>query len=243
MTATTTGLVCAHHHLYSALARGMPAPPRSPHDFHSILEQIWWRVDAALDNDIIYWSAALGAAEALLSGTTTIIDHHESPNSIEGSLDAIAAGCALIGVRVVPSYGVTDRWSDDGRLVSVDANGPMSDGARRGLKECQRFITEHGRGMVGVHASFTCTSETLEAAADLFEPPLLADLLLAPRNLAAPLEAHPCGAAQRGERDGRQSCHHRPAARRVSGRKARPPCPRVLRPPAGWGRSRRSPSR
>lgn len=167
MTATTTGLVCAHHHLYSALARGMPAPPRSPHDFHSILEQIWWRVDAALDNDIIYWSAALGAAEALLSGTTTIIDHHESPNSIEGSLDAIAAGCALIGVRVVPSYGVTDRWSDDGRLVSVDANGPMSDGARRGLKECQRFITEHGRGMVGVHASFTCTSETLEAAADL----------------------------------------------------------------------------
>ena len=28
VTATTPGLVCAHHHLYSALARGMPAPPQ-----------------------------------------------------------------------------------------------------------------------------------------------------------------------------------------------------------------------
>ena len=38
----TTGLVCAHHHLYSALARGMPAPPHTPRTFREILEQIWW---------------------------------------------------------------------------------------------------------------------------------------------------------------------------------------------------------
>ena len=43
MTATTPGLVCAHHHLYSALARGMPAPPRTPTNFTEILDQIWWQ--------------------------------------------------------------------------------------------------------------------------------------------------------------------------------------------------------
>lgn len=149
----TPGLVCAHHHLYSALARGMPAPPQTPTNFTEILEQIWWRLDRALDLDMLYWSAALGALEALSCGTTAIIDHHESPHAIEGSLDVIARACADVGVRVVCGYGVTDR------------HGP--DGARLGLEENARFLREGGRGMVGVHAAFTCTDATLEAAADL----------------------------------------------------------------------------
>ena len=75
-TTTTGGLVCAHHHLYSALARGMPAPPRTPESFREILELIWWRLDAALDLEMLRWSAMLGALEALECGTTAIIDHH-----------------------------------------------------------------------------------------------------------------------------------------------------------------------
>lgn len=153
MTNTTHGLVCAHHHLYSALARGMPAPPRTPHDFLEILEQVWWRLDTALDLEMIKWSAMLGALEALEQGTTTIVDHHESPNAIEGSLSVIADACAEVGVRVVCAYGVTDR------------HGP--DGARRGLEENRRFLSEGGRGLVGIHAAFTCENETLEAAAGL----------------------------------------------------------------------------
>ncbi len=82
----TSGLVCAHHHLYSSLARGMPAPPRTPTGFGEILELVWWRLDRALDFDMIYWSAKLGALEALERGCTAIIDHHESPNCIEGPL-------------------------------------------------------------------------------------------------------------------------------------------------------------
>lgn len=150
---TTPGLVCAHHHLYSALARGMPAPPVRPTDFSSILEQIWWRLDTALDLEMLRWSAMLGAVEALMCGTTAIVDHHESPHAIEGSLDVIAEACAEVGVRSVCAYGVTDR------------HGP--DGARRGLEENERFLSGGGRGMVGVHASFTCTDDTLAAAADL----------------------------------------------------------------------------
>jgi cytosine/adenosine deaminase-related metal-dependent hydrolase len=153
MTTTTPGLVCGHHHLYSALARGMPPPPATPHDFAQILEQIWWRLDAALDLDMLRASARLGALEALLAGTTGIVDHHESPSAIEGSLDVIADACAEVGIRVLCSYGVTDR------------HGP--DGARRGLAENERFLRAGGRGLVGVHAAFTCTDDTLAAAAGL----------------------------------------------------------------------------
>src|SRR5258708_39436684 len=107
-SGTTAGLVCGHHHLYSSLARGMPSPPKAPATFLDILEQIWWRLDAALDSEMIRWSAMLGAAEALLSGTTAIVDHHESPNATEGSLSLIADACAEVGVRVNTAYGVSD---------------------------------------------------------------------------------------------------------------------------------------
>lgn len=154
MTSSTTGgLVCGHHHLYSALARGMPAPPSDPTRFLEILEQVWWRLDTALDLDMLEWSAKLGALEALESGCTAIVDHHESPNAIDGSLDVIAAACAEVGVRVVCAYGVTDRHG--------------AAGARAGLAENERFLAAGGRGMVGIHAAFTCSFDTIDAAIDL----------------------------------------------------------------------------
>lgn len=131
----------------------MPAPPVQPVDFVSILEQVWWRLDVALDLEMIRWSAMLGALEALESGTTAIVDHHESPSEIEGSLSVIADACAAVGVRSVLAYGVTDRHG--------------ADGARRGLAENERFLRLGGRGMVGVHAAFTCSPATLSAAAEL----------------------------------------------------------------------------
>ena len=153
MSATTSGMVCAHHHLYSALARGMPAPPKQPTNFLEILEQVWWRLDVVLDEEMIRWSAMLGAVEALQCGTTAIVDHHESPSCIEGSLSIIADACAEVGVRTNLAYGVTDRHG--------------ADGAQRGLAENERFLRTGGRGMVGVHAAFTCTDDTLAAAAGL----------------------------------------------------------------------------
>jgi len=149
----TAGLVCAHHHLYSSLARGMPPPPKVPGNFLDVLENVWWRLDRALDLDMIEWSAKLGALEALEAGTTAIIDHHESPNAIDGSLSVIAAACAEVGVRVNTCYGITDRHG--------------ADGARRGLAENDRYLAEGGRGMVGVHAAFTCADDSLAAASEL----------------------------------------------------------------------------
>ncbi len=168
MTTQTQGMVCAHHHLYSSLVRGMPAPKSPSTSFIEILNNIWWRVDAALDNEMIYWSAMLGATEALMSGTTCIIDHHESPNCIDGSLSTISQACKTVGVRVNTCYGVTDRWDDDGQLhTKVSPLSKMTSAAKRGLAECERYISDGGNGMIGVHASFTCCDETLQAAADL----------------------------------------------------------------------------
>ena len=151
----------------------MPAPPLNPRHFGEILEQVWWRLDCALDLEMLEWSAKLGALEALERGTTCIVDHHESPNAIEGSLDVIAAACAEVGVRVSTCYGVTDRHPQTGAVpinpqpTSSDRPPAMTSRARRGLEENERFLRAGGRGYVGVHASFTCATETLEAAADL----------------------------------------------------------------------------
>ena len=128
-----------------------------------------------MDLEMLVASARLGALEALESGTTCIVDHHEGPNAIDGSLDVIAAACAEVGVRVNCTYGVTDRHveASSARIAvtpqpSADARpGRMTDRARLGLAECERFIKAGGRGMVGVHAAFTCADETLEAAAGL----------------------------------------------------------------------------
>jgi len=154
------GNVCAHTHLYSALARGMPydfAPPRT---FVEILQRVWWRLDRALDPATIRASALAGGMEALLAGTTTLIDHHASPAAVDGSLDIVAAALAELGIRSVLCYETSDR---DGPEV-----------ARDGLAENARFLAATAarerplaRGMVGAHASFTLSDATLAACADL----------------------------------------------------------------------------
>ena len=114
---------------------------------------MWWRLDLALDLDLVRWSALLGAVEALEAGTTAIVDHHASPSAIDGSLDVIAEACAEVGVRVVCAYEVTDR------------HGP--EGAKAGLAENERFLRAGGRGLVGAHACFTLSDATLDAVVGL----------------------------------------------------------------------------
>lgn len=164
--ATTSGMVCAHHHLYSSLARGMPAPPENPANFLEILENVWWRLDTALDLEMIEWSAKLGALEALEAGTTAIIDHHESPNAIPGSLSVIADACNEVGVRINTCYGITDRHGSGAALRGLAEND-------RYLRECTALAdgddTGMRRGMVGVHAAFTVNDQHLEDAAGLAE--------------------------------------------------------------------------
>ena len=150
------GNVCAHTHLYSALARGMPYELEPPETFIEILQRIWWRLDRALDEESICASALVGGLEALLAGTTTLVDHHASPNAIDGSLDVIEEALASLGVRSVLCYETSDRDGVDRAEAGVDEN-------RRFLERVRRDQLALARGMVGAHASFTLSDETLEA--------------------------------------------------------------------------------
>jgi cytosine/adenosine deaminase-related metal-dependent hydrolase len=153
------GRVNAHTHLYSALAPlGLPRPAREPSGFLEILSGIWWRLDRALDAASLRAAARLYVAEALLAGTTTLVDHHESPGFVEGSLDVLAGAFAALGGRAVLCFGATER--NAGR-----------DEARRGLAECRRFLASDRpplvEGAVGLHASFTVSDESAREAGHL----------------------------------------------------------------------------
>src|SRR5215212_9379732 len=103
------GLVNGHTHLYSALAAGLPAPVRAPRNFHEILKFIWWRLDRAHTLASVEMSGLIGALAAVRCGTTTLIDHHASPNAIDGSLSVLENGIAAVGCRGVLCYEVNDR--------------------------------------------------------------------------------------------------------------------------------------
>ena len=158
--AVLPGLVNGHTHLYSALAVGMPPPPKTPENFLEILQSVWWRLDQALDAESIEMSARIGALEAVRCGTTTLIDHHASPNHIEGSLDLIEKGIGDVGLRGVLCYETTDRHGRDGRLAGLDEN-------RRYLQMCGERGRRRFAGMAGAHASFTLDDETLTQLATL----------------------------------------------------------------------------
>jgi len=134
----------------------MPPPEPAPENFVQILERVWWRLDRALDEASLRASAELYVAEAIQYGTVALIDHHESPSFIEGSLDVLADACHRFGMRAVLCYGATER------------NGGR-DEALRGLQECRRFIASNTRpgvrGAIGLHASFTVSDETIRDAA------------------------------------------------------------------------------
>jgi len=152
------GLICAHTHLYSALARGLAIPGYAPATFTQILEQLWWRLDKALDDDSLLASGMVGAMEAARCGITTLIDHHASPHAVDGSLDLLRdAVCNRVGLRGAFCYEVSDR------------DGPSIRAA--GIRENARFLADLAdddtmcAGHFGLHASFTLEDDAFEEIA------------------------------------------------------------------------------
>jgi len=145
------GFICAHHHFYSTMARGMAIPGEPASNFVEILERLWWKVDRALTEDDITLSCQIPLIECIRNGTTTVIDHHASPGMRDGSLDLIENAVRQTGLRASLCYEVSDRNVMGG-----------------GIEENERFIKKIGKGdgqiaaMMGLHASFTLSDETLE---------------------------------------------------------------------------------
>jgi len=163
------GMVCAHTHLYSSLARGMPAPPRTPTNFKEILELVWWRLDRSLDEETIYLSAIAGALDAASSGTTCLFDHHASPAHILGSLQIVREAIEKVGLRAVLCYEVTDRGGVQEREKGLDENLAFLEWSRDALATSSPENPALFRAMVGAHASFTLSDESLEYCAELMK--------------------------------------------------------------------------
>lgn len=146
----TKSFACGHHHIYSALARGMPAPPKIPKNFQEILKYVWWRLDKLLDTEMIRASALTAAMACAKNGVTFIIDHHASPSAIENSLETIAAAFDKIGVAHLLCYELSDR---DGEAAK-----------EKGLAETENYLQSGRQGHVGLHASFTVGDDLLQRA-------------------------------------------------------------------------------
>jgi len=150
------GVICAHTHFYGAFARGMSLKTEPPANFPQILEYLWWRLDKALNLDDVRFSALVCLVDAIRNGTTTLIDHHASPNAAAGSLDVIAEAVTEAGLRACLCYEVSDR---DGEETAL-----------QGIRENERFISEVSgdllAGTFGLHASLTLSDETLQRAVE-----------------------------------------------------------------------------
>src|SRR5258708_8278569 len=157
------GFLCTHTHFYGAFARCVTIQGEPPRNFSEILERLWWRLDKLLTLEDTRASAEMFMADAIRHGTTCVVDHHASPNAIDGSLDVIADVVEQAGIRACLAYEVSDR---DGPAVVTD-----------GMRENERFIQslraerrqQAGAGMIaasyGLHASFTLSAATLERCA------------------------------------------------------------------------------
>ena len=159
------GNICAHTHFYGAFSRGLGIPGDPASNFTEILEKLWWNLDKALDDEGSRYSALVCLVDAIKHGTTTLIDHHASPNAIDGSLDVIAEAVNQAGLRASLCYEVTDR------------DGPEK--AEHGLQENLRFIKRiqkrdpkdaNLRAHFGLHASLTLSDETLARASEICPP-------------------------------------------------------------------------
>lgn len=143
------GFVCGHAHIYSIFARGL-ALPFNPKNFLQILEQMWWKIDAKITNDVTYYSGIAAASEFLLNGVTTVIDHHAS-GQITGSLDELKRSVVDVArMRGIFCFETSDRYDVEKCLME---NADFANYYKNNMK-CS--------GLFGLHASMTLSNETLE---------------------------------------------------------------------------------
>ena len=147
------GLIIGHAHLYGAFMRGIPLPPLTSTSFREQLEQLYWRVDGALDGESSYQSARALAMDHIRCGVTTIFDHHASGTRIRGTLDALKRGWVdEIGLRGVFCFETSDRFN-------------VEECIRENVDFAQSVHGDMCQAMFGMHASLSLSERTLSRVA------------------------------------------------------------------------------
>ena len=117
---------CPHPFLQHLRAR--PDQDPAGREFVDVLKNLWWRLDSALTTEDCYYSALIALLDAIRHGTTTLMDHHASPQAVRGSLPAIEKAVKQTGLRACLCYELSDR---DGARI-----------AKEGLEENVAFIRQ-----------------------------------------------------------------------------------------------------
>ncbi len=151
------GLINAHHHLYSTFARGFSPPGPQARNFEETLQNLWWKLDMALDSDDVYYSALLALMDAAKAGCTTVIDHHASPSCVDGSLDQIERAFKDVGLSGCLCYEVSDR----------NREGEGIEENERWIRKCRESGDGQMSALFGMHALMTLGTKTLERSAEI----------------------------------------------------------------------------
>ena len=149
------GLINAHSHIYSALARGLAIKGHNPMGFVEVLEGMWWRIDRILNVPLTRLSAYATYIDCIKQGVTTLFDHHASYGEIPGSLFAISETAEELGVRTCLCYEVSDRDGEKKRDEGIRENSEFIDYSAKKNSDMVK-------GMFGLHAAFTLSDRTLE---------------------------------------------------------------------------------
>lgn len=147
----------AHEHIYSAFARGISVNGYNPNGFLDILDGMWWTIDRNLTLQDTYFSAMATYIDCIKNGVTTIFDHHASFGSIRDSLFHIEKAAKETGVRSCLCYEISDR---DGKEKARDSVMENAEFIRHAQKDNSGMIA----GMMGMHAQFTISDETMALA-------------------------------------------------------------------------------
>ena len=149
------GLINAHTHIYSGLARGLSIKGNAPTNFLEVLEGTWWNIDRHLDIESTKASAYCTVVDSLKMGVTTIFDHHAGFGAIRGSLAAIAEVTQELGIRACLCYEVSDRDGEQKSHDSIEENAEF-------IKWAKAENSEMIKAMFGGHALFTISDRTFE---------------------------------------------------------------------------------
>jgi cytosine/adenosine deaminase-related metal-dependent hydrolase len=149
--AVIPGLVQAHVHLCQVLMRGMA-------DDRPLLEWLReriWPLEAAHDAASLGASAELGLAEAMLGGTTTVLDMGTVRDH-----DAVMEACVRAGVRAISGKAMMDQGDGvpaglrESTRASLDESERLASrwrgaaGGRVGYAWAPRFILSCSEGLV-----------------------------------------------------------------------------------------------
>lgn len=147
-----------HEHIYSAFGRGISISGYNPKGFLDILDGMWWTIDRHLTLEQTRLSAMATYIDSIKNGVTTVFDHHASFGHITDSLFKIEEAAKETGIRSCLCYEVSDRDGKEKARESVMENASF-------IKHALADDTDMIAGMMGMHASFTISDETMALCA------------------------------------------------------------------------------